>query len=95
MKRPANTIGHRDVKFSEQPCSSCGWHHQLDAFVFTDRVRVLRQRRDRGLRHVDYVGCIGTVIEWSQYGGPVYVRVQFGRDRDERENFDPCELEHA
>lgn len=57
------------------------------------RVRVLSQHRDRGYQHIDYVGCTGQVVSWSQYGGPVYVRVEF--PNGERENFDPCELEHA
>jgi glycosyltransferase involved in cell wall biosynthesis len=34
----------------------------------------------------------GTVVEWSQLGGPVYFRVQFADGA--RENYDPCQLTH-
>lgn len=79
--------------FSQQPCSRCGWKHALDDFKPRDKVRVLhhsvRERSGKPSR----VGETAMVREWSQYGGPVYVRVQF--DDGERENFDPCEIEHA
>jgi len=69
------------MHFSELPCRDCGWRHQLDAFKPLERVEIVE------------LGVVGIVLEWSQYGCPVYVRVQF--ENDVRRNFSPCELEHA
>jgi hypothetical protein len=45
-------------------------------------------------------GSVGWVREWTQYGGPVSVRVQFEDLRDRyqwalRASYNPCELEHT
>ena len=88
------------LQFSSIPCH-CGWRHQIDAFKPGTKVRVLSQSRQG---EADWVGCVGTVREWSQYGGPVYVRVEFreqceavncGAVHYTRHNFDPCELEEV
>lgn len=65
---------------SHSPCGRCTFHHPLDAFRPGEAV----------------VTPLGeaTVLEWSQYSGAVYVRVQYA-DPNIRENFAPCELKHA
>jgi hypothetical protein len=88
--------------FSKEPCELCGWHHQLDAFppsrgAAKTYARTLVDHHERD--HVIPAGSVGWVREWSQHGGPVYVRLQFEDVRDEyqwamRSNYAPCELEH-
>lgn len=87
------------IDFSTEPCHTCGWRHQVDAFTSKQRVRIVSQHRSRGHRlssgqcpEIDWVGCTGTVINWSCRRA-VWVRVEFADG--ERETFDPCELEHA
>lgn len=78
----APSTSRRDKERSLLPCPDCGEHHLLDQFSPGMRVTV--------------DGRPGRVIEWSQYGGPLYVRVEFD-NRDHhgnpfRDNFNPCEL---
>lgn len=87
---------------SEKSCEHCGWRHQLDAFKVGDFVSVTPNYDTEhywGASGVWQPGTIGMVVQWSQYGGPVYVRVepinQLGlMGVDCRANFSPCELEH-
>ena len=83
------TLNGKDI------CSNCGvihlpepWftpypHHRPPKFV-----RVTNGR---------FAGQVARVQEWSRYGCPLYVRVQFrSPDPDRapvRENFSPCDLE--
>jgi len=86
-------------EISAEPCRRCGYRHVIDAFKPGDQVRT---RETHGTGHVRIAaGALGVVQEWSQRNGPVYVRVEFegqrgpSDDRPVRENFDPCQLEHA
>lgn len=67
---------------SELPCPDCHEHHLLDQFQPGMRVSVDGRR--------------GTVLEWSQYGSPLYVRIEFDNRDDHgnpfRDNFNPCEI---
>lgn len=84
------------IQFSDKPCMSCGWHHQVDAFKPKQSVRILTCSFVLGntaFNQRDFTGEIGTVVEWSCYGGPVRVRVQF--PDGVRGSFEPCELEHV
>jgi hypothetical protein len=82
---------------SEKPCSICGERHKLGEFNVGSEVRVLVPIREIAC------GAIGKVDSWSQYGGPIYYRVEFparddregvtGITRGPRENFAPCQLE--
>ena len=67
---------------SQLACPGCGEHHLVDAFPPGARVVVDGKR--------------GTVREWSQYGAPLYVRVDFDEPNAEghpvRENYHPCQL---
>lgn len=77
------------LQFSDDPCGRCGWRHQVDAFEPKVDVVVLESNRPRYR-----AGERGRVIEWRAWpGSSVWVRVEF--PDGERENFDPCELEHA
>lgn len=93
------------LKLSRSPCR-CGWYHELDAFKPGQRVRVLPldeqenpavATEDRAIPALIHGSRFAKVREWSQYGSPVYVRVEFfdGSPERERQNFYPCELEHA
>lgn len=74
---------------SDRPCSSCGDYHLLGEFEPGAPVAYIEHKRTRW-NHVVQVGETGEVIERSQYGSPVYYRVQFADGQ--RENFDPCEI---
>lgn len=90
------TVKSNQLTFSEKECPVCGWRHQVDAFRPGERVRVLSQHREA--EGANYVGCVGRVVSWTHYGGPVYVRVVFyppDSDSSGKENFEPCELEHV
>ncbi len=67
---------------STQACGRCNKHHPLDMFFVGQRVIV--------------DGKHGTVVSWTQYGGPLSVRVEYDT-RDEagdliRGNFYPCQV---
>lgn len=68
------------------PCRECGERHLLQAFPVGSRV----------LADVAGELMTGDVIEWGQYNGPLWCRVEFDK-RDQhgdpvRANFAPCEL---
>jgi hypothetical protein len=82
-------VKHDDV--STLPCRSCGGviHHPLGEFRPLDRVRTKVDKEKIP------AGALCIVREWSQYGSPIYYRVHLAQDEQERENYDPCELERA
>ena len=96
------------LKYSSKPCPRCSWHHELNYFSArrkgadgvgrSDRVRVTGESRYGEQLYPVPVGALGHVVEWSQYSGDLYVRVQLDdldtRGQRWRENFYPCDLEH-
>ena len=70
------------VQRSTIACRRCGEHHILG-------------EHEPGMRVVAN-GKPGTVTEWRQYNGPLYVRVKFDERNEHgdpvRANFDPCQL---
>ena len=79
---------------SALPCDKCGEHHLLNEFdpKANEAVVVVSGK---------HAGARGNVISWSQYGCPVYYRVEFRNgylvepkypDIKQRDNFAPCEL---
>ncbi len=80
-KAAANPVTAQHAR-STLACGRCGEHHLLAQFSLGDRVV--------------FDGKAGEVVSWTQYGGPMSVRVAF-EARDEagelvRANFDPCQL---
>lgn len=86
-------ISRGTPKLSTLPCR-CGEHHRLGEFAPGSRVAYAQQRRPRSRtltgREIG-LGEMGIVVEWSQLGGALSYRVQFGGE-EERDNFYPCEL---
>lgn len=87
---------------AEDPCRRCGTRHVLKEFAIGQlvRVRVHDSRRKPIPKHaaLNYFHEVGEVVEWGQYGGPLWYRVDFGTDDGGdriRCNYDPCELEAA
>lgn len=84
--------------FQSEPCDLCGWRHRLDDWKPQQKPRQrVETLVEAGFMDTVPAGSIGTVIEWSQYGGPLHVRVEFPW-RDEygypvRANYRPCQLE--
>lgn len=81
---------------AEYPCDSCGVRHELDAIRHGMNVRTLVEGGDWEDARIP-AGTLGTVREWSQYGGPLSIRVQF-EVLDKygiamRGSYDPCQLE--
>jgi hypothetical protein len=81
---------------SELPCR-CGERHRLGEFAPGSQVVYAQQVRPRtasyatsGRGRMVAIGEQGRVVEWSQYGGSLYYRVELSDG--ERDNFCPCEL---
>lgn len=81
----------------------CAHRHDLEAFPPRTRVVILDTipvdehgtiqvsgRLHEAILH--YAGRHGRVVEWGQYGGPLWIRVEI--DGGARFNFYPCQLEH-
>lgn len=89
------------VKLSELPCWTCNLRHVIGQFKIGELVTALVARNVRHtLADGDdiSVGEFGQVIEWSQYGCPLYYRVVFPRGSNEwprKASFDPCQLASA
>lgn len=85
--------GKAPVEYSELPCRACKQHHPLGEYAIGVCVRVVEGHPLGGL--------VGRVLSWSQYGGPIYYRVQFDKGAllaldpaapSDRANLDPCAL---
>ncbi len=88
--------------YSRDACPRCGWHHMLSDFKPQSRhrdgtrVRVMGIPISGPMPMAFSVGIEGVVVEWGQYGGPLWVRVEVpGKEplHQRRENFYPCSLE--
>lgn len=77
--------------WASRPCDRCAKRHRFPALGVGVRVVTPNDPRHTDLASTIAVGAIGEVIEWRQYNGPLWVRVEFADG--ERENFDPCQLE--
>jgi hypothetical protein len=80
-------------RFSRDPCPRCGWRHEVNAFPVETLVMITTH--DRPIPRMDPVRIFetGRVVSWAQYAGSMYLRVEFKDGA--RDNFYPCEVEHA